>query len=140
MELPLAALPLVTRVWAKPPWSDLKSNVRDSDAILWDIGQAHPFMRGYRVMRMYVMPGASVEVYSANFNADGSPGPGHPTRHTIPWHEVRVVEEAMDAETFVSEILDAETDDEDDDGPEPAPAPAPPPLVPLPGPANGSPS
>jgi len=71
-----------------------------------------------KIVRMYVVPGVCVEVYSAEVK-EGKVG----IRNSIPWSHVRMAEEIMDAGTLVEEITDAEKDEDDDEPDEPDPAP-----------------
>jgi hypothetical protein len=130
VNLPEATLPVVGRVWTRPLRLDGKPVDPAAGNVLWQLGGAHPFVPKYKIVRMYVIPGGAVEVYS--MPDVGETSDIH-TRNTLPWGEVKFVEEVMDAATFLAEIEEAEVgeDDEDDDVPEPAPGPAPAPLVPL---------
>jgi hypothetical protein len=137
--VPPPTMPICTRVWSKSPWADVadpKQKVFSEDVILWAIDTQHPLVPTHRIVRMYAIPGGAVEVYSTQ-SGGGEVG----LRHTIPWHEVKFIEEAMDPPTFIQEIIAAESDEEDEDDEDDEVPEAPPiagELKPLP-PAGGLP-
>jgi hypothetical protein len=111
LKLPTASYPVVNRVLSDnpfPPTVVTPGIVPPVQPVLWLLGEAHPMMPDMKVMRMYVVMGVAVEVYSAA--ANGTMG----CRHTIPWPFVRLCEEVMDPETFVEEITEAERDSGDE--------------------------
>jgi hypothetical protein len=121
LELPKAEFPYVMRVLADPPFPAASSVAQPTPGsappapapqqpLLFMLGKPHPFINEAQVIRMYILDGWGVEIYSRN--ADGQIG----LRHTLPWHLVRFVEEAMDAQTTVAEIIEAEAEP---DTPEP---------------------
>lgn len=93
--------------------------------LLWMQGEQHPMIETHMIVRMYVMPGVGIEVYSVERPKDGVKGAVRGgARQTIPWPHVRMAEEVMDLATFVGEIETAEKgDDGGGDEPEPAPGP-----------------
>jgi hypothetical protein len=138
LVLPPATMPVTTRVWAMCPWTDPQAKLKAGESVLWQLGMPHPFLHTHKIMRMFVIPGGAVEVYSTDAAADGKGGEVG-TRHTLPWHQVLFTEEAMDAATFIAEIVEAEAEDDEedeDDDPEPEPRPSMTagmqPLAPLP--------
>jgi hypothetical protein len=134
-EIPPANFPICNRVVSDHPLQP------GAEPLVWQFVpqefQPHPLVQGLKIVRMFIVPDLGVEVYSAS--PDGKVG----TRNIIPWSHVRLAEEMMDAATFVSEIVEGETDDDDDPEPDPEQQPqpgAPPPMVglqPMP-PPNGS--
>jgi hypothetical protein len=109
--------PMLTRVVSAPLF-----NSRD-EAVTWTVGQAHPLLDTYKVIRMFIDLGG-VEIYSS----DGKNG----VRHIIPSSMVRFAEEAMALNTFGEELYAAEAegapvgplsagDDDDDDDPDDEP-------------------
>jgi hypothetical protein len=111
LELPAPTYPLTNQVVARNPFP--QEGKGSNQPIVWRVGQPHPFVKDFRIVRMYILPGVGVEAYA------GKPGDSSvAVRNTIPWHCVELTEEVMDAATFVDEIVDAERDGED---PEPEP-------------------
>lgn len=103
--------------------AEMKRQIENAP-LVWMIGRPHPIIPELVVMRMYVMPGVGVEVYSINGpGKDGAkPQLTGGMRYTMPWHMVLMTEEAMDLNTLGDEILAAEKDDSAEEEPEPAPA------------------
>ncbi|HTQ47924.1 MAG TPA: hypothetical protein VMI75_34440 [Polyangiaceae bacterium] len=108
IQVPPVTMPLCTRVWTKALFSDPKLKIVAGEPLLWQFDQPHPYVATYKITRMYVVPMGAVEVFSSDGGTTG-------LRHTLPWHEVLLIEEAMDAKTFVEEMEDAEAGDDDDD-------------------------
>jgi len=108
IQVPPIQFPLCTRVWAASPWTDPKAKISAGEPVLWAIDQAHPFVASFKVVRMYVVPGSSVDVFSSDGGTTG-------LRHTLPWHLISLIEEAMPAEIFVEEMVAAETEEDDED-------------------------
>ena len=130
LELPTANYPLVNRVIADHPFpTEMKQGETPephrSSAVVWILGQPHPIVADMKVVRMYVVPGVSIEVYSSS--ADGKLG----VRNVIPWNQVRLVEEVCDVQSFIDEIRDAEEGDDEPDTASPS-APAMNGLQPMP--------
>ena len=112
IQIPPITMPLCTRVWCASPWTDPKAKLTAGEPVLWAIDQPHPFVAAFKIVRMYVIPGSSVDVFSSDGGTTG-------LRHTLPWHLISLIEEAMDAKVFVEEMIAAETDDEDDEPDDP---------------------
>lgn len=108
LEIPPVVMPICTRVWAKSPFTDAKAGLTAGEGMLYEWQKPHPFVSTYKIVRMYVVAGGAVEVYSS----DGSPTG---LRNVLPWHTVLFVEEAMDAPTFVEEMLAAEEGDDEEE-------------------------
>jgi len=124
LEIPKAEYPIVNRVITDHPFptepvQGVPVDPHRPAALIWNLGSPHPIVNNLKIVRMYVVPGISAEIYSAS--EDGKMG----VRNAIPWPQIRVVEEVCDAESFVAEIVAAERDDDDDDDPDPEPAPTP---------------
>lgn len=109
LELPKATYPVCNRAISRDPQSGAM--------IVWALGEPHPIVEKMKVVRLYIIAGASVEVYAAA--EDGKLG----ARVTLPWHTVSMVEEVMDPATFVDEIASAEEESKGDEPETPAPAP-----------------
>jgi len=129
LELPKAGFPLCNRVLSLSPFPPEAPKPNPQTGItppampidyyqplLWEFGKPHPFIPDLTIVRMYVELGVGVEVYCTG--KDGKTG----SRNTLPWHLVKMTEELMDPETFVSEIAAAE---EESSGGEPEPEPQP---------------
>jgi len=133
-EIPAPQEPICTRVWAHNPLEPAQGPV------WWQYGQDHPFVKEFKIVRMIVLPGGAVEVYSSNYDPKGASC----LRHTIPWGHVLMVEEAMGPQVFVQELVAAESDEEVEDDepeePEASPGEALEPLTPSSGSTNGAPS
>jgi len=135
-ELPFE-FPRCSRVLSDAPLPpDKPQPGQEPPPLLWGHGEAHPMIEGHVIVRMYVMPGVGVEVYSVERPKDGVKGAVRGgVRVTIPWSRVRTAEEVMDLSTFCDEIINAEKGEGEGAGDEPdAPADTPPAAVA----ANGS--
>ena len=110
LKLDDPTFPICNRVISTNPGWELEEATDPTVAkvLIWELEKPHPIIDGMRVVRMYSLPGVSVDVYS--FKAEGKDNCG--VRNTIPWHHVRIVEEIMDVPTFVEEIGLAEEDEE----------------------------
>lgn len=118
LELPVARYPLVNRVIADHPFPTETPQGQTVEsfrapAVIWTIAQPHPLVADLKVVRMYMVPGVSVEIYS--MKSDGTLG----VRNIIPWNQVRLAEEICDVQSFIDEITAAEEDDDDDDDDDP---------------------
>lgn len=124
VEMPPAEMPVTNRVVTDNPFpvdaKQVQAGAHPDQPVLWVVNNMHPFVPDMKIIRMYVLPGVCVEVYSIE-SKEGKVG----IRNSIPWAHVRMAEEIMDAGTFVEEIIEAESDDDDepDDDPEPSPPP-----------------
>lgn len=108
MNLPPPNYPTITRVVSH--WRDPKTA---EEPIMWIVGQPHPLIgEGMTVVRMFV-DDRGAEIYSCS--KDGKSG----MRNQIPGEFIRIVEEYMPPDVFVSELEAAEAgppgDDDDDD-------------------------
>lgn len=116
--------PRCGRIITQHPWPPPEAKPEEKEqGLLWMQGENHPLINGHIVIRMYVVPGVCVEVYSIERPKDGQKGEVRGgVRQTIPWPFVRLAEEVMDLQTFVSEIVSAEKgEDEPEEPEEPAP-------------------
>lgn len=126
-QLPPARYPLVNRVMSSspfepdPPKPGAATPAPPRDLLMWAVTGPHPLIPKTTIVRMYVDPGVSVDVFSVSEPVAGKPQVC--TCNTLPWPTVRLVESIMDTETLVEEIAAAEADGGDD--PEPAPSPTP---------------
>jgi hypothetical protein len=113
--------PMVNRVVMKNPFpakAEAGKPVPSTDEpVLWIISHAHPFIVELKIVRMFVVPGVGIEVYSSSNEGVG-------VRNLLPWAVVLLCEEVMNLRVFVEEIEDAESDDEEPDDPTAAPDPA----------------
>lgn len=100
--------PVVTRVVSVPPIDMTGPDQRPVKTITWVLGGMHPMIADCRVVRMYVDRGG-VDVYSVPIKG-GTEG----TRHHIPQHLIRLVEEGMSIEVLADEIALAESGDDDE--------------------------
>ena len=122
-QLPPANLPVVLRIWTHSPILpdvDPKTGIQQA-TILWMVETQHPFQPTHVVGRIYVQLGIGVEIYSMP-KAETKDEKVRATyvRDTIPWSWVRMIEEVMDAATFVEEVQVAESGDPEDPS-QPAP-------------------
>ncbi len=108
LPVPPITMPLCTRVWAASPWTDPKAKLVAGEPVLWEWNKPHPFVPAFKVVRMYVVPGGAVEVFSTDGGETG-------VRHTLPWHLISLIEEAMDAKTFIEEMTAAEEGDDEEE-------------------------
>jgi hypothetical protein len=108
-ELPFE-FPRCSRVLSDPPLPpDNPKPGQEPPPLLWGHAEPHPMIEGHVIVRMYVMPGVGVEVYSVERPKDGVKGAVRGgVRVTIPWSRVRTAEEVMDLSTFCDEIITAE--------------------------------
>lgn len=113
LNIPPISMPLCTRVWAKSPWTDKAAKITAGEPVLWQYDMPHPFVSAYKIVRMYVVAGGAVEVFSSDAHNPGGGVTG--LQHIIPWHEVQMVEHAMDAKTFIEEMTAAEEGDDDEE-------------------------
>jgi len=119
LALPEPGYPLLVNLFTDnlvPPKDEAgasKAHAPKEEVVHWALTQAHPFIPGMTIMRMFVLT-STVEVYSrAN---DGTC-----MRDTIPMARVRLAQEGMPPQVFVEEITAAEgggDDDDDDDLPD----------------------
>lgn len=108
LNVPPAQMPICTRVWATSPFSDPKSKLVQGEPVVWAWNSPHPFVPSFKIVRMYIIPGVAVDVFSTDGGTVGA-------RHTLPWHSVLFIEESMDAPTFVAEMTDAEEGDDEEE-------------------------
>jgi hypothetical protein len=121
-ELPFE-FPRCSRVLTDNPLPSDKPD-QQGHPLLWGQGEQHPMIESHIIVRMYVMPGVGVEVYSVERPKDGAKGEVRGgVRQTIPWPHVRMAEEVMDLATFVGEIQSAEKGEDEGEEPEPVPGP-----------------
>ncbi len=111
-QLPAPSDPVVTRVisnalFPDPPPRGPKGELllppgfpRAEEPVSWALGEAHPQVDGFRIVRMFRTE-EGVEIYSV---ANG----GECTRTTLPVSMVRFIEETMSIEYFIEEIRIAE--------------------------------
>jgi len=113
MTLPPPGYPMVTRVLSNalfPPEAPaVPGVVAKEEPVAWVLTQPHPFVPTMQIVRMFVVRGGGVEIYSVS--ADGSAA----IRNLLPMHWVRFVEEAMPLEVFVEELALAEAGGDDDE-------------------------
>lgn len=124
-QLPAPQYPTVTHVVSLPLYAEAKTENRQlgcpncqaqlevpvrvyskPEPVTWAIGQLHPLVPKMKVVRMFVGED-SVEIYS--LSEDGA----HGVRNSIPLSAVKLVQEAMPLDVFVSELEDAEAGDEE---------------------------
>ena len=112
--------PNVMRVWAACPFTDATAKLSAGQIVMWAVGVAHPFVQGFQILRMYLVEGGAVEVYSFNPKDQKEP---LGLRHTLLPHVIALVEEAMEPSVMSDQLMQAEEDEGDDpDDPEPDPA------------------
>lgn len=107
VQLPDAHFPVLNRVLSSPPFPAEGVRPEDQQPLVWTMGETHPLLADFKVVRMFIVPDVGVEVYAAR--GDGKLG----IRNTLPWAMVRLAEEAMDPPSFAGEIADAEAAGED---------------------------
>jgi len=99
---------------------------KKDEPVTWVVSQRHPLVPEMTVVRMFVVEDrGGVEVYSTS--NDGTKG----IRNFIPNSRVRLSEEVMPLDVFVSELAAAEDGDgdgDDPDDPDEPEATAPPPV------------
>ena len=117
LQIPAASYPITNRVisTAPMPLDPPAPNVPAAQHLMWEIGKKHPLLPTADIIRMFSVPGESVEVYSKHdMKEGGSVG----MRNTIPWHSVRLVEEIMPGDVFIEELTEAEDARDEVDEPE----------------------
>ena len=101
VSLPEPNYPMVVHVFTA------YRNDPNNRVVQWSIGSDHPYVQGFKVVRMFADEDG-VEVYSY---ADAGGGTG--MRDQIPMHQVRLIQEGMPLKTFVEELEIAESPDDD---------------------------
>jgi hypothetical protein len=118
IELPPPGYPVLTRMISHDPLPEETA----TKPLVWVLGELHPLMSDYRVVRMFVVDRGGVEVYAVSLDGRRA------FRNLIPMTSIRIVEETMPLDVLADELEAAESsgDDEEDYGeedPEPIPSP-----------------
>ena len=127
LQIPEAQPPILTRMISNAMFPKIVDDeltgkkVRREDPLAWLIGQPHPLVPKKIIIRMFLVRGVGVEIYSAS--EDMLEG----IRDLIPMAHIRLIGEEMPLDIFVEELTlseagaDADEDDDSDSDPEPGP-------------------